>query len=199
MHQIYLSRLPIPQPISSSSTRPLSHFYDGGLKRGLPLTEHQHSDVTQNKDRRPTTRWDQINQSTLSAFIYTFFVVSTCLWNRHCMIKRKKTNSQRGLPEFESKFLVGLKVCLLRRCPSARESVERKACFLAYSSCKNGNKSFSKLNKMEPSWCLPSPSSHTHQHCLSSSLKLSGQLSGTGRCRLLLPTPQMMAEESTSL
>lgn len=46
----------------------------------------------------------------------------------------------------------------------------------------------------------PLPPLHrAHQHCLRSSLKLSGQLSGTGSCRLLLPTPQMIAEESTSL
>jgi len=30
------------------------------------------------------------------------------------------------------------------------------------------------------------------------SLKPSGQVVGTGRCKLLLPTPQIMAEESTS-
>lgn len=46
---------------------------------------------------------------------------------------------------------------------------------------------------------ISSPFTSAHQHCLSSSLKLSGQLSGTGSCRLLLPTPQMIAEESTSL
>ena len=32
-----------------------------------------------------------------------------------------------------------------------------------------------------------------------SSLKPSGQLEGTGKRKLLLPTPQMMAELSTSL
>lgn len=47
-------------------------------------------------------------------------------------------------------------------------------------------------------YLAPSPLC-AHQHCLMSSLKLSGQLSGTGSCRLLLPTPQMIAEESTSL
>ena len=31
-----------------------------------------------------------------------------------------------------------------------------------------------------------------------SSLKPSGHVVGTGRCKLLLPTPQMIAEESTS-
>lgn len=146
-------------------------------------------------------------------------------------------------------FLEELTECLLKRCPSAGESVERKACSLAYSSWK---KVTSKLNHIchsllfwrwyylrgyfkirgsltttqgkAPNHCLKtrmniptkelarvcqsqvpltsglSPSSsHTHQHCLSSSLKLSGQLSGTGRCKLLLPTPQMIAEESTSL
>ena len=46
---------------------------------------------------------------------------------------------------------------------------------------------------------LPPPLPPAHQHCLRSSLKLSGQPSGTGSCRLLLPTPQMIAEESTSL
>lgn len=39
----------------------------------------------------------------------------------------------------------------------------------------------------------------THQHWRSSTLKPSGQLEGTGRWRLLLPTPQIMADESTSL
>ena len=38
----------------------------------------------------------------------------------------------------------------------------------------------------------------TDQHWRMRSLNPSGQVSGTGRCRLLLPTPQMMAEESTS-
>ena len=37
------------------------------------------------------------------------------------------------------------------------------------------------------------------QHIFMSSLKPSGQLVGTGRCKELLPTPQMIAEESTSL
>lgn len=40
------------------------------------------------------------------------------------------------------------------------------------------------------------PSYHV---CFMRILKPSGQVEGTGRCRLLLPTPQMMAEESTSL
>ena len=39
----------------------------------------------------------------------------------------------------------------------------------------------------------------TDQHCLMSNLNPSGQDEGTGRWRLLLPTPQMMADESTSL
>ena len=43
------------------------------------------------------------------------------------------------------------------------------------------------------------PRGRTHQHWRSSTLKPSGQPEGTGRWRLLLPTPQMMAEESTSL
>lgn len=38
-----------------------------------------------------------------------------------------------------------------------------------------------------------------HQHCLRRILKPSGQLSGMGSWRLLFPTPQMMADESTSL
>lgn len=38
-----------------------------------------------------------------------------------------------------------------------------------------------------------------YQHCLRRILKPSGQLSGIGSWRLLFPTPQMMAEESTSL
>lgn len=38
-----------------------------------------------------------------------------------------------------------------------------------------------------------------YQHCLRRILKPSGQLSGTGSWRLLFPTPQMMADESTSL
>lgn len=38
-----------------------------------------------------------------------------------------------------------------------------------------------------------------HQHCLRRILKPSGQLSGMGSCRLLFPTPHMMADESTSL
>jgi len=39
----------------------------------------------------------------------------------------------------------------------------------------------------------------TNQHCFMRRLNPSGQLDGMGRCRLLLPTPQIMAEESTSL
>jgi len=39
----------------------------------------------------------------------------------------------------------------------------------------------------------------THQHCLSSSLKPSGISSGMGRRRLALPTPHIIAVESTSL
>lgn len=42
-------------------------------------------------------------------------------------------------------------------------------------------------------------SSGSYQVCFMRILKPSGQVEGTGRCRLLLPTPQMMAEESTSL
>lgn len=38
-----------------------------------------------------------------------------------------------------------------------------------------------------------------HQHCFKRILKPSGQLSGKGSCKLLLPTPQIIAEESTSL
>lgn len=41
--------------------------------------------------------------------------------------------------------------------------------------------------------------SGSYQVCFMRILKPSGQVEGTGRCRLLLPTPQMMAEESTSL
>lgn len=41
--------------------------------------------------------------------------------------------------------------------------------------------------------------SANYQHCLRRILKPSGQLSGMGNCRLLFPTPQMMADESTSL
>ena len=39
----------------------------------------------------------------------------------------------------------------------------------------------------------------TNQHCLISSLNPSGHVVGTGRWRLLEPTPQIIAEESTSL
>ena len=39
----------------------------------------------------------------------------------------------------------------------------------------------------------------SYQHCFRRILKPSGQLSGIGSCRLLLPTPQIIAEESTSL
>lgn len=35
--------------------------------------------------------------------------------------------------------------------------------------------------------------------CFIRILNPSGQVEGTGRCKLLLPTPQIMAEESTSL
>lgn len=38
-----------------------------------------------------------------------------------------------------------------------------------------------------------------YQHWFISSLKPSGQLVGTGKWRLLLPTPQIIADESTSL
>ena len=37
-----------------------------------------------------------------------------------------------------------------------------------------------------------------YQQSFIRSLKPSGQVVGTGRCKLLLPTPQIMAEESTS-
>lgn len=37
------------------------------------------------------------------------------------------------------------------------------------------------------------------QHCLTSNLKPSGHDDGIGKCRELEPTPQIMAEESTSL
>ena len=37
-----------------------------------------------------------------------------------------------------------------------------------------------------------------YQQMFMSSLKPSGHVVGTGRCKLLLPTPQMIAEESTS-
>lgn len=46
---------------------------------------------------------------------------------------------------------------------------------------------------------FPALPGHPYQHWRSRILKPSGQLEGTGRWRLLLPTPQMMAEESTSL
>lgn len=40
---------------------------------------------------------------------------------------------------------------------------------------------------------------HQHyQQSFISSLKPSGHVVGTGRCKLLLPTPQIMADESTS-
>ena len=40
---------------------------------------------------------------------------------------------------------------------------------------------------------------HQHyQQSFMSSLKPSGHVVGTGRCKLLLPTPQIMADESTS-
>jgi hypothetical protein len=42
-------------------------------------------------------------------------------------------------------------------------------------------------------------STTTYQHCLISSLNPSGHDDGTGKCKLLLPTPQIIAEESTSL
>lgn len=45
-------------------------------------------------------------------------------------------------------------------------------------------------------WFSQSCSYHV---CFMRILKPSGQVEGTGRCRLLLPTPQIMAEESTSL
>lgn len=37
------------------------------------------------------------------------------------------------------------------------------------------------------------------QHCFTSNLKPSGQEDGMGRCKELLPTPQIIADESTSL
>lgn len=37
------------------------------------------------------------------------------------------------------------------------------------------------------------------QHCLINNLKPSGQDEGIGKCRELLPTPQIIADESTSL
>lgn len=37
------------------------------------------------------------------------------------------------------------------------------------------------------------------QHCLTRSRKPSGQDDGIGRCKELLPTPQIIADESTSL
>lgn len=88
VHQTYLSALPIPQPISGSSTRPLSHFYDGALKkRGFSLTENQHSEVTEQSVRATTTRCDQINSSTLSPFLYVpcgiyVFVEVKTLYNK---------------------------------------------------------------------------------------------------------------------
>jgi len=38
-----------------------------------------------------------------------------------------------------------------------------------------------------------------YQHCLINSLSPSGPVDGTGRCRQLVPTPQITADESTSL
>lgn len=43
------------------------------------------------------------------------------------------------------------------------------------------------------------PKRATYQHCFMRSRKPSGQVVGMGKCRLLLPTPQMIALESTSL
>lgn len=37
------------------------------------------------------------------------------------------------------------------------------------------------------------------QHCLINNLKPSGQDEGIGKCKELLPTPHIIAEESTSL
>lgn len=117
----------------------------------------------------------------------------------------------RIVPVTGSRFLAGWTRCLPKRCPDAGESVGTRVCFLVcnsyletrINSARENGLGFFKmhlsLKKKQPKNAICVIFPPAHQLCLKSSLKLSGQLSGTGSCRLLLPTPQMIAEESTSL
>lgn len=72
---------------------------------------------------------------------------------RHLGIKvavRTVDRDKLSLPETESKFLVELIGYLLRRCQGAGESVGRKACFLACSSCEQFKPAF--CQKCKGTW-----------------------------------------------